>query len=230
MRNIAFGKLICGLSLALLVTLSSVAFASPDQPIPPLSGICDGLVGGTPALYGLCLAYCESPHPGVDKILDPDAAPKRSILDAYRSKMQPGDPDMPCLQPQCPCWTEEELAAVYSSALGPFACTTDDGTILNADDIVMLNSGDDSFLSRCFPYGTGFPVSFSAQFFGGSDHTCAFLPEETSDYHGLVRFFAMNESEFQVCKTSLLNRAAALGLTCIPLQDVTYGGGIPCNP
>jgi hypothetical protein len=34
------------------------------------------------------------------------------LLEIYNKKKQPGDPEMPCLQDPCPCWTVEELSSL----------------------------------------------------------------------------------------------------------------------
>lgn len=85
------------LSFALLLSLSSVTssvFAkTPDGVTPAQEEVCDIVKGGTPGLYGLCVAYCEAQ--------DLDAFPKKKentrLLDNYNKKMRDGDPEMPCL-------------------------------------------------------------------------------------------------------------------------------------
>lgn len=228
MRHIGARSLFLGLSLVLLAAMAYPTHSS-SGPVPPLMGVCDGLLGGTPALYGLCLAYCEAQGAVPADLTAPGSwlmAPSRSILDNYRSRMQPGDPDMPCLQPLCPCWTEDELAEMFVNALPYIQCATDDGSVTTSNDLTVLNSPDDTQLERCFPYGAGFPIAFAAQFGGGEDHTCAFL----TDNQRPLRYFAITQSEFELCKASLQNHVAALGVTCQPLEDITYGGGIPCYP
>lgn len=91
------------------VSFSSVAIAStPDGETPANEGVCDVLQGGTPGLYGLCVAYCEAQDlDSFDK-----SPPNVKILANYRKKMNAGDPDMPCIQVPCPCWSVEELATL----------------------------------------------------------------------------------------------------------------------
>ena len=89
--------LVTSLSFVFLLGLSTVfgsAFAkTPDGKTPAEEAVCDVVKGGTPGLYGLCVAYCEAQ--------DLDAFAKKSpnsrLLDNYNKKMRDGDPQMPCL-------------------------------------------------------------------------------------------------------------------------------------
>ena len=86
---------------------------TPDGSTPANEGVCNVLQGGTAGLYGLCVAYCEAQD--LDLVGDKET-PNNKILANYRKKMQPGDPDMPCLKVPCPCWTDTELAAITNSS------------------------------------------------------------------------------------------------------------------
>jgi len=99
----------CVLVLAGGLAVNGAALATtPDGDTPANEGVCDILKGGTPGLYGLCVAYCEAQD--LDSIeKDP---PNTRILANYKKKMQPGDPEMPCVQVPCPCWSAEELAGI----------------------------------------------------------------------------------------------------------------------
>ena len=94
----------------------SVMASTPDGETPANEGLCDSLQGGTPGLYGLCVAYCEAQDLDVTN----KEPPNTKILDNYRKKMQPGDPDMPCIMAPCPCWSDTELASVTTN--GVAAC------------------------------------------------------------------------------------------------------------
>ncbi|MDT8281416.1 MAG: hypothetical protein RQ982_01240 [Gammaproteobacteria bacterium] len=101
-----------------LVTMSSsVLAATPDGETPANEGVCNELQGGTPGLYGLCVAYCEAQD--LDIVGDKET-PNNKILANYRKKMAVGDPDMPCIQIPCPCWSDAELAAITT----PTDCAT----------------------------------------------------------------------------------------------------------
>ena len=95
-----------------LATISGSANAlTPDGVTPANEGVCDVVMGGSPGLYGLCVAYCEA-----QDLDDFEKEPPRTkILENYVKKQQPGDPDMPCIQPDCPCWNATELASVSDS-------------------------------------------------------------------------------------------------------------------
>jgi len=98
-----------------MMMLSWTAMAGP----PSGGGVCDTLKGGTPGLYGLCVAFCEAQDLGDPAIADGKQS-AFSLLTAYERKRGPDDPDMPCLadqpregppppQAECPCWTVEDL-------------------------------------------------------------------------------------------------------------------------
>lgn len=113
-------------SLVLLGGLAGNSIAStPDGETPANEGVCDVLHGGTPGLYGLCVAYCEAQD--LDVVGD-KPIPNSRILANYRKKMQAGDPDMPCLQAPCPCWDAADLADI--TATGSAICNIGSNTAL----------------------------------------------------------------------------------------------------
>lgn len=103
------------LIIAVAPGLNAPAVATtPDGETPANEGVCDVLkTNASPGLYGLCVAYCEAQD--LDLVGDKET-PNNKILANYRKKMQPGDPDMPCLQVACPCWSEAQLANVGATA------------------------------------------------------------------------------------------------------------------
>lgn len=130
------GRAVTGLYAAFLFTIGllgqgvAVGTASAmtaDGETPANEGVCDMLQGGTPGLYGLCVAYCEAQDLDLVGNKEP---PNNKILANYRKKMQPGDPDMPCVKVPCPCWTAEELAAIGARGAGGDAifCASDAST------------------------------------------------------------------------------------------------------
>ena len=107
-------NLLAGLGMVALLGLNAPAMATtPDGETPANEGVCDVLQGGTPGLYGLCVAYCEAQD--LDLVGDKEV-PNTKILANYRKKMRAGDPDMPCIQVPCPCWNADQLANVGSMA------------------------------------------------------------------------------------------------------------------
>lgn len=120
--------------LSALITVSAPSMATtPDGETPANEGVCDVVKGGTPGLYGLCVAYCEAQD--LDIVGDKEA-PSNKILANYRKKMQAGDPDMPCVKVPCPCWTEAELAGITNSG-GALSCgqTSTTAVIRNSSPI-----------------------------------------------------------------------------------------------
>ena len=82
------------------------------------AGVCDGLIGATPSLYGLCIAFCEAQDCVPDyTVADPfgHCTPASArLLDLYNQRKQPTDPPMPCVQVSsaCPCFDAEDVAAI----------------------------------------------------------------------------------------------------------------------
>lgn len=77
-------------------------------------GVCNDLMNATPGLYGLCIAFCEAqdclPDPNAEDPFGDCPPPSNKLLQNYRKLVEPGDPDMPCVKADCPCWTEDEVA------------------------------------------------------------------------------------------------------------------------
>ena len=105
-------KLCCLLALLVLTTVP--AWGANE-------GVCNPLLGRTPALYGLCVAFCEAqqcdPDEGaLDPFADcPPASPR--LLELYNHFKQADDPAMPCVQSggggdSCPCFTQEQVDAI----------------------------------------------------------------------------------------------------------------------
>jgi hypothetical protein len=101
------------LCLLSLVFLSIPVHAqTPDGETPANEGVCDKLMGATPGLYGLCVAFCEAQDcPDPDSVSAQCEPSKQKLLEIYNRKKQPGDPEMPCVsQGSCPCFEEYELS------------------------------------------------------------------------------------------------------------------------
>ena len=94
-------------------TFSTAVAQTPDGETPANEGVCDSLQGtATPGLYGLCVAYCEAQDlDSFDK-----SPPNEKILANYRKKMRAGDPDMPCIQVPCPCWSAAEMDSITADS------------------------------------------------------------------------------------------------------------------
>ncbi|HSD83108.1 MAG TPA: hypothetical protein VLG46_04590, partial [Anaerolineae bacterium] len=121
--------------------------ATPDGETPANEGVCDVLKGGTPGLYGLCVAYCEAQDlDSFDK--DP---PNTNILANYRKKMQAGDPDMPCVKVPCPCWSDADLATITGDHMAA-ACPASTGKLQIIDNSARTHFAEANVnvgLERC---------------------------------------------------------------------------------
>lgn len=136
--------------IALVALAGPAAFAQTSDGSPPsIETVCDPLQirnGGTPGLYGLCVAYCEAQDCGTSlecKEENPgDAWGAHScgcsdVLTNYNDKKEPGDPDMPCIEPEeCPCFDAEFLATEISTigACVDGSTPTRDQTLVNGSD------------------------------------------------------------------------------------------------
>ena len=123
-----------------LVTYITPSYAStPDGETPANEGVCDVLIGATPGLFGLCNAYCEAQDlDSFDK-----EPPRTKILGNYNKKKKAGDPDMPCLQVPCPCFTDAEIGAIAAGTA--VACLNPSPTsvqIINSDAALNLADAD----------------------------------------------------------------------------------------
>ena len=108
---------ICMLSF-MFISLSMLGLTAVAS--PPNEGVCDELVGTTPGLYGLCVAFCETQDceatydPATDTVaFDESCRPSSpKLLDNFNKRAGVGGPHMPCvniMENECPCWTEAEL-------------------------------------------------------------------------------------------------------------------------
>jgi len=108
---------ICMLSF-MFISLSMLGLTAVAS--PPNEGVCDELVGTTPGLYGLCVAFCEAQDceatydPVTDTVDFDDSCRPSSpkVLDNFNKRAGVGGPPMPCVnitENECPCWTEAEI-------------------------------------------------------------------------------------------------------------------------
>ena len=133
-------------SFSMLVSvLSNTAIAvTPDGETPANEGVCDSLHGGTPGLYGLCVAYCEAQDlDSIDK-----SPPSTKILANYRKKMNAGDTDMPCVQVSCPCFSDIELNAMTGDAVASCSSRLISNKLRIDDDGILNFASVDASVSR----------------------------------------------------------------------------------
>jgi len=163
----------------------SVMASTPDGETPANEGVCDVLIGATPGLFGLCNAYCEAQD--LDEF---DKEPPRTkILANYNKKKDAGDPDMPCMQIPCPCWTAEELASISSDGMA--VCL-----VANDDKLQIVNTTVD--ISRQFA---------EADKDSGRER-CRYLDLNTNPR--TIRFFSITADEAASCHAQVVSACAGL--------------------
>ena len=172
-------------SLVLFGGVTSTSIAStPDGETPANEGVCDVLQGGSPGLYGLCVAYCEAQDLDMVESNDP---PNSKILANYRKKMKAGDPDMPCLQTPCPCWTADQLANIGSTGDMP-VCTI--STTSSTIRVLTTNA-------------------FQQAVANSSRNTCGFNDSTTVPATALN--FSITPEEVQICRSQIDTACNAMG-------------------
>ena len=202
MGNVGLMILILG-----LLGLGPVWAGTPDGTTPANEGVCDVLAYHTPGLYGLCIAYCEAHDVDLispDGDLDDLNVPNRKILENYRKKMEAGDPDMPCVQTPCPCWSPEELAGLRSpSSTDSTSCSNDreaPNNITGIDGWSISSTGN-------FFTSVASVRNFVAQPFCQFRDTCG-----DGNCLNVFRQFFITQEEFEVCESQVASSAADRGL------------------
>jgi hypothetical protein len=190
--------------------------------IPANQGVCDGLKasGVTPALYGLCVAYCEAldcPEPNSIST-DPDkvatrqcktASPK--ILARYNSIKKATDPQMACVRTNCPCWNAAELSKVGTTYLPPTYPSHEVYRAMYWDPTVFVTADD---LEEWFPTsqtstGTlGWTEAAVTTWSGDTPATdCQYvnvvIDWTTGLWTGTINAQQITEAQAQVCRTEL---------------------------
>ena len=183
---ISFAMLGLVLTAGLASTTVAVAADTPDGLTPANEGICNNLkTNATPALYGLCVAYCEAQD--LD-ITDKDP-PKTKILENYRKRMQAGDPDMPCVNAPCPCWSNAQFSAITSDGVAA-ACLRTSSTIQLIDNV---------------------PSDFERYAFADtSRNRCAYIDRTLTPQ--TVNFQSVTPTEAQSCFSAVTSTCSYLGL------------------
>jgi hypothetical protein len=185
-----------------LVAVTGNAVAStPDGETPANEGVCDVLKvdGITKGLYGLCVAYCEAQDLN-DMNKEP---PSTKILANYNRKKQAEDPGMPCLAPppNCPCWTPEELDAIFADGIS--------APILGLPfGMCDFSSNQAAFLDLT----TAYQVAQGTIDGGGS--TCAFT--DARPEVGKSVFFKITEDDAVICKAQVENKCATYSVPTAP--------------
>ena len=199
--------------LVLLLVASLAAAQTPNGLPPANEGVCDELMWATPGLYGLCVAFCEAQDCEADfSLTDPfeNCGPSaQKLLSIYDKKKQAGDPDMPCIQPACPCWSQAELDGLrYPSPTDGSSCTKDHdiaGTWTNRDFWGIFNNLADV---------TGVA---SYEDVLGLGPRCTFADRcEDGSCLQISRSFFITAAEFAICEAQVDQAGADRGFSCFP--------------
>ena len=169
---------------------------TPDGETPAVETVCDDLIGYTPGLYGLCVAYCEA-HDA--DLLSPsgDTAeldrPNRQILQNYNNRKTEIDPPMPCVQPGgCPCWTADQISTLLPPSMNidakfpPNACLNIQTLAVlvnyengkNVAPWIQLRAGNTTNEEYCRVDNSGYPLgppTISLSITGEEFQTCKSL-------------------------------------------------------
>jgi len=164
------------LCAVLALSMNGVALAeTPDGETPANEGVCDELIGTTPGLYGLCVAYCEAQD--LDKFGEQKTS-NDTLLKVYNKRRNAGDPEMPCRQAPCPCWDAAELDSIVANLAD---CGTTSGGGVRTSFI------NDSFKNDATATGT---FNEAGTYLSG---TCSLRFSDTS------RRFDVDEDQFFIC-------------------------------
>lgn len=114
------------LGVAALVLFSPIHPAhsapTPNGETPAVETICDELKGGTPGLFGLCIAACEAQDLDDLVMTEKGSAKFDKFVNKYNKLKGVDDPDLPCatVQPvdvgECPLVSQEKLDEILSAA------------------------------------------------------------------------------------------------------------------
>ena len=216
--------------MCIKVTLIAITFAlfgggtataqTPDGETPANEGVCDELMGLTPGLYGLCVAYCEAQDLNLIDLNDLDAfkqIPNRKILKNYRKKMKPGDPDMPCVKSPCPCWTQQEVdSAPFPQGGNQDVCLKDfSGFGRSNFDSWSVGQHDEPVLTAFQLVTIEAHTRLPGRVCIFQDVDCLDRFDPSTCTKNTVRFLGnLSEEEFQACESQLNQSGADRGFDC----------------
>ena len=179
------------LTFLVIVTLPSWA-QTPDGSTPANEGVCDGLIGGTPGLYGLCVGYCEARD--LNEIGDDVSKPSNSkLLSIYNKRKTAADPDMPCVQSPCSCWSNTEVSATtWGNRTSSPRCVVTEANAVATEG--TFNTGQDRKDAAAQVRTDGY--------------RCVYIDQP----EGIMREFNISQEEFNVCHTQVVQLCTDLGL------------------
>ncbi len=166
-------------------------------------GVCNELQGGTPGLYGLCVAFCEAQRCEPDLSLsDPFQSCRPSaqrLLDQYNRRKGAEDPAMPCVQQAepCPCWSTQEIAGLRHPQ-------QDDRTS-------CMNTASDSLWSINSSSG-----AYSTLAFGSTNSNRCFMTDQCQDGSclGVTRNLEITPAQALACRTQAEMAGQYRALSC----------------
>lgn len=178
------------LSLSILGYGSSAIASTPDGETPANEGVCNVLQadGITPGLYGLCVAYCEAQD--LDLLADKDP-PNSKILGNYNKRKQVTDPDMPCIQTPCPCWSTEQINGIVANS-GVKTCTIIGNFAQIENQIETING-----------------VAQRARI-DGDRKQCRYLDRTTTPSPTSINLGNLTDEEVASCASQVINACAGL--------------------
>jgi len=210
-----------GAGLLVIVSILGPGSAWSQAPAetPPVNeAVCDSLIGGTPSLYGLCLAFwaqhCE-PNWTQDNPFEDCSSGSQQILDLYAKRALPGDPPMPGIQEPCPCWSSEELAGLRNLSNEPYefsVCQKDGSTAqLSNRDLWRISRPKEGGGHYYNTYVTTW-VSTDAT---GPVRFCALLDQcdvDPGSCLNRIAQFQTTEEQFLACESQVASSALDRGL------------------
>ena len=196
-------------SVVLLILAAPLGYAqTPDGQTPFNEGVCDELIGHTPGLYGLCVAFCEAQdfadisvpitEQDLEKIMA--AIPSGKIVENYNKRKKATDPPMPCIRVEepCPCWDAAEFDHV---------------TYEKFAECVLINKygkydefGAD-FRSYAYPH-EGYVFAHRYEEIPGTE-TCRYVDRDKK----IFRALSITREEEMACEEQIRLRIKELGVT-----------------
>ena len=209
------------MKLVMKAILLVVALMLPVSAFAMSAESCEEFKGGTPGLYGLCIAFQKDTECVVDMTLeDPFQNCRNSskkLLALFEERAQPGDPTMPGVNYEpdpgsgaaCPCFNAQTLEDNIWNYPTPFYSSYYEPTPLNDILAIMLtdfviNSENPSWQAR---------VQLETQSDNpDSEFTCVYAPPPVMFNNPDSIYLQIDQSEYQACRDILEQAIEANGL------------------
>jgi len=207
------------LATGALLVAGGVCLAQTADGSPPSDeSVCSVLHDATPALFGLCVAYCEALDcdlislDGETEAVQCNKHPDPRILELYNRHRREGDPGMPCLSPSpCPCWTTNEIDDIVP-VFAPWIDT------VCRNDLSFATGGTCAGLNTAFSLCTGVYLSPQGgaivNNLGSGVFTCYYARGEWGGPGTVSRFHQIDQSTAEICANQLRQQGAAADFSC----------------